>query len=188
VVAAQAAAAVPPVAAHLRAPVRAPARRRLALSLPRGVRTTVPGATAPDSALARETRGLAPALVALRQRRDPTDALGKLESYLESFPDGMLRREAEMARVEALLLLDRQGEALAGLDGLALGSRTGKDLELRLARAELRAPTDCRAALADFAVVIASAKLPVRLKDRALSGQAACQARLESARLRGRGQ
>jgi hypothetical protein len=164
------------------APDRAPAAAQPPVPLP--VAPPVAAVPAPvvavpppaSSALARETRLLGPALAALRRDRDPRAALEGLTGYLAAFPGGVLRREADVARVEALLLLGRKREALGVLEELPPG-HSDQDRELSLVRGELRASDDCARALADFAAVLA-APLPPPLAERALFGQAACRARL----------
>jgi hypothetical protein len=134
-----------------------------------------PVAAAPSS-LAIETPLLGAALTRLRQQRDATGALAALDAYDARFPRGTLRREADGARVDALLLLGREGDALAVLRRLSLQPR-GRDQELRVIRGELTAPSSCSAAVEDFERVLADAP-PVGLAERALHGRATCHARL----------
>jgi hypothetical protein len=140
-----------------------------------GARETAP----PPSGLAVETALLADGLARLRQRRDARGALAALDTYDARFPHGALRREAEGARVDALLLLGRDADALDLLRNLTLEPR-GRDQELRVIRAELEAPTQCTAAVSDFDRVLAEAAPPA-LAERALHGRATCLARMGDA-------
>ena len=80
-----------------------------------------------------------------------------------------------MARIDALLLLERDGEALATLDTLSLGN-TGRDQELRIIRGELRAKLDCGGAIFDFNRIL-SGGASRELMERALYGRAVCWSR-----------
>ena len=134
----------------------------------------------PPSSLAGETPLLSEALVRLRQRGDAQGALAALDVYEARFPRGALRREAEGARVDALLVLGRKDDALAVLKDLSLEPQ-GRDEELRVIRGELAASTDCAAAIADFDRLLAEpTALPI--VERALHGRAACRARLGDAK------
>jgi TolA-binding protein len=116
----------------------------------------------------------------LHQERDGGAALRSLDSYQQRFPSGLLGEEAQAARVDALLLLDHRSEALQLLDRTQF-QRLGRGGELRVVRAELRATAGrCREALADFAAVLsgAAASPPPPVAERALYGQASCQAEL----------
>jgi hypothetical protein len=119
---------------------------------------------------------LGEAVARLRQRHDAAGALEALVAYDARFPRGTLRREADVARADALLLIGRNADALAVLRGLDLAPR-GRDQELRVIRAELAAPRSCADAVADFDRVLAEAPAPA-LAERALHGRATCRARL----------
>jgi hypothetical protein len=116
------------------------------------------------------------ALVQLRQQRDGAGALAALDEHRRLFPDGAYAREAALARVDALLVLRRTREALSALEALSLNT-SGREGELRLIRAELRAQADCRRGLEDF-IALQDAVLPDQLTERALYGQVVCQQRL----------
>jgi hypothetical protein len=135
-----------------------------------------PVATPAPSALAQETALLGAALARLRQQRDAAGALAALDAYDARVPHGTLRREADAARVDALLMLGRNADALALLRTLALGTR-GRDQELRVVRGELDAESSCARAVADFDAVLAAAPPPA-LAERARRGRATCLARL----------
>jgi TolA-binding protein len=133
-------------------------------------------ALADSSALASESSALEGALVKLRREHDAQGALALLDQSEPLFARGALALEAQVARVDALLLLGRQGEALAILERLPL-AHIGRGGELRLQRAELRAKSDCGLALADFDVLVRQA-LASPLAERALYGRAVCEARV----------
>jgi tetratricopeptide (TPR) repeat protein len=133
---------------------------------------STPEPATPPSALALETSLLGEALTRLRQRRDARGALETLDIYDARFPLGALRREADGTRVDALLLLGHEAEALAVLRRLSLEPR-GRDQELRVIRAELLAATSCHEAVTDFDRVLAESPPPA-LAERALHGRAAC--------------
>ena len=78
-----------------------------------------------------------------------------------------------MARIDALLLLDRSDEALRALEALPLDAHR-RSTELQLIRGELRARTDCGRADADFTAVLAGVRTAA-LEERALYGRAACR-------------
>jgi hypothetical protein len=137
--------------------------------------TPAPPPRAPSGSLAEETRLLQIALTSLRRDRDAAAALAALDRYDWTFPAGLLFPEAARARVDALFLLGRTREAAAALDALLLAPR-GRDLELLLVRAELRAPHDCSTALPDFESVLA-AVASTALAERALHGVAVCRAK-----------
>jgi predicted Zn-dependent protease len=96
------------------------------------------------------------------------------------FVRGTLALEAQVARVDALLLLGRQGEALQILEQLPF-AQVGRGAELRLVRAELRALSNCGRAVSDFDALV-SQPLGPALLERALYGRAACELRLADER------
>ena len=131
---------------------------------------------ADESELAAESLALQHVLVKLRREHDASGALALLDQSQALFEHGALALEAQVARVDALLLLGRQTEALAILNQLPL-THLGRAGELRLQRAELRAHTDCGLALADFDVLTRQALAPA-LAERALYGRAGCELRV----------
>lgn len=143
-----------------------------------------PAAEPSESRLLAESRLLGAALQELRQKRDAGKALRSLDEYQQQFPSGQLGEEARAARIEALLQLDRRGEALSLLDKLEL-SRLSRG-ELRVVRGELRATAGrCSEALSDFAAVDTE-QAPAAVGERALYGQASCLTSLgQRARARG---
>jgi hypothetical protein len=133
-------------------------------------------APADSSELASESLALQAVLVKLRREHDAKGALALLDEYEPLFARGTLALEAQVARVDALLALGRQSEALAILNRLPL-AHIGRGGELRLLRAELRAKDDCGLALADFDVLVRR-PLSAALAERALYGRAACEVRV----------
>jgi TolA-binding protein len=120
-----------------------------------------------------EIEALEEAMGLLRGKHDAPAALAALDAYIARFPTGVLAREARVARVDALLMLDRADEALRALEALPLDAHR-RSTELQLIRGELRARTDCARAEADFTAVLAHVRTPA-LDERALYGRAACR-------------
>ena len=170
------AAPAPPAPAAPAPTAPAPATRDTAPTPTADPPAARPPTPAAPSALAVETAMLGEALARLRQEHDAKGVLAALDGYDARFPNGTLHHEAEIARVDALLLLGRDADALAVLRPLALQPR-GRDLELRVIRGELAAGATCQAAVDDFDRVLAAAA-PRALAERALHGRAACRARL----------
>jgi hypothetical protein len=131
---------------------------------------------ASSSALGRESELLARALAKLRRDRDAGAALALLEQHAREFPAASLRLEADVARVDALLALGRNAEALTLLERLPI-DRLGRGAELRVLRGELRAQRDPANALVDFDRALA-ADLGPDLQERALFGRAGSRLRL----------
>lgn len=160
-------------------PPRGPRAHRAARPAP-GASTEDAAAEPGESALAAESRLLGTALHQLRQERDAGAALRTLTQYRDRFPAGLLAEEAQAARADALLALDRRGEALALLDQAEL-KRLGRGGELRVLRGELRAGASrCAEAVSDFGAVLAGSPPPA-VAERALAGRAACYGRLGDA-------
>ena len=119
---------------------------------------------------------VARALARLRRDHDPAGALAALDQRDRSYSGGNLRREAALARAEALLRLNRNSEALKILDGVTL-QPSAADRRARLARAELRAEEGHRTeAIADFDRVLVNGGADA-LAERALYGRAVCRLR-----------
>jgi hypothetical protein len=143
----------------------------------------VPAATAPPAAVesplaaespaAEEARLLEGVFHALRSETNAADrALAMLDEHDRRFPAGLMRAEAALARVEALLALGRRAEALALLDAAGALPRGS-----RVARGELRAEAGrCGEAIADFDGVLATSSGDER-GARALYGLASCALR-----------
>ncbi|MEO8214583.1 MAG: hypothetical protein ABI560_15380 [Myxococcales bacterium] len=133
-----------------------------------------PAAAAPP--VESEATMVARALTRLRRDHDPAGALAALDQRDRSYSGGNLRREAALARAEALLGLNRHSEALKVLDGVTL-QPSAADRRARLARAELRAEEGQRAeAIADFDRVLGNGGDDT-LAERALYGRAVCRLR-----------
>lgn len=96
------------------------ARSRVAVAPGSPPSTTEP-VEAEDSLLA-ESRLLTRALAQLREEADAKGALDTLDTYRARFPDGVLRAEANLARVEALVRAGRRTEALALLEAADLNA------------------------------------------------------------------
>ena len=130
-------------------------------------------AIAGDS-VAGEASELAEALRALRAERDPARALAILERNEQRFPAGPLRREATLARAEALASLGRQADALAVLDGVKVAGGE-PERAVALLRAELRAAARrCNEAINDFSHALAGEGTD-ELAARAFYGRGGCR-------------
>jgi hypothetical protein len=173
--------AAPPGAAEAPLPVPSP----VAVVVPNPVSRSVGNvavsdapafAPARESKLAMEARLLDGALGRLRQGRDADRALQELDHYLSRFPGGILAVEARAARVDALLMLGHEPEALVALNALPLDGG-GRDQELRVIRGELGAASDCARAILDFDQVLATTASSSDLAERALYGRAVCRSR-----------
>lgn len=145
--------------------------------------TSLPAVAAPTPAppapsrLARESRLLASAITKLRQEGQPEQALTILDQHRLEFGAALLAPEADATRIEALLRLGRNDQALALLDGQRLSAQ-GLGREMLIARAELRADKGrTLAALADFDLVVSSSPRKDAIAERALYGRATCRAK-----------
>jgi hypothetical protein len=174
-----------PVASH-RTPLRLAAKR---VSAPPPIpdpapSPEVPVAAPPPSPIAVEQALLGDILRSLRKQRDPRAALALLEEHAKRFPGTVLAPEAAMLRVEALLGLGRNAEALSDLDRLSLGSMPNRDERLVL-RGELRASAGrWREAREDFETLLSvplSSGMDSKSRDvkgRALWGRASARSHL----------
>ncbi len=127
------------------------------------------------SALARETEDLRVAVQRLRHDHDPAGAVALLDGYLRDHPRGVLRTDAELARVDALLQIGDAARALSALDRLPLDGLP-RSRELHVTRGELRADAGrCRDALTDLRPASEGTDA---LAERALYRQAVCRARI----------
>lgn len=164
----------PPPRPLPRAAVAAPTPQK---ERPRAERPEPPKAAETD-ALAEESARVGRALQLLAAG-DAASALAAAQDYLDRYPAGSLRGEAEMARLDALIALSRHSEALSLLDGFAEASFAGlpRPDELRVLRGELLLEKGRFAdALASFSAAGTEA-LP-DLHERALWGRAVCRVRL----------
>jgi hypothetical protein len=179
--------AAAPTASEVSEPVPAavprPARVIAARETPGSRRTEParpePGLSPPPgpSALAQESRLLASAIAKLRRDGEPGQALAILEQHRAEFGSGALAQEANATRIEALLQLGRNGQALELLDAQTLSAR-GVAGEMLVARAELRADrARYSAALADFDLLLVARGQSDSVTERARYGRAACRAK-----------
>ncbi len=155
-----------------------PAPRSILQAAPAVVAPTEPLPPEPDP-LIEESRMLQAALHQLRNVRDGQAALTVLDQYEQRFPQGQLRAEATLARVDSLLLLARPEEALARLQRLSAvdRSRLPRSRELKVLEVELLAELGrCDQALTQLE------RLPKgepQLEERALFVHATCEARAQ---------
>jgi hypothetical protein len=115
-----------------------------------------------------------------REAGHPDEAMSLLNAYTGRFPDGELKQEAFLARIDALLDLGRRGEALTRLDALEPPEFAAlpRSNELRVLRGELLVEQGrCRDALDAFGSALLG-KLTAAAEERAMYGRAACQSRL----------
>ena len=130
-----------------------------------------------QSELARESRLVASAIAKLRQEGDAEAALVILDQHRAEFASGALRSEATATRIEALLRLGRNPQALALLDAQSLSAK-GVGREMLVARAELRADKGRRsAALHDFDLLLSVWGKTDAVAERAVYGRAVCRAK-----------
>jgi hypothetical protein len=127
----------------------------------------------PPSVLGAEARLVREALESLRRERQPAAALARLDEHRERFPRGLLRADADLLRVDALVALERRAEALALLESLPV-PWSPRGAELQVLRGELRAAHSCRQARRDFDQVLAR-EVPAAVAERALRGRAICR-------------
>ena len=167
-------------------PPRMPAARETnvfeapAANPPPAARDEKPAAVAPVTGPAQEVRTLDEAIGLLRRQHNPAAALPMLDNYLRRYPHGILNREARLARVDALLMLERSQDALAALEGLPLD--TGRrSAELQVVRGELRARLDCARAEEDFSAALTHSP-DAGLLERILYGRGVCRAKLGNRR------
>jgi TolA-binding protein len=113
----------------------------------------------------------------LRRDHNAGAALAALDSYLGRYPHGALEKEARLARVDALVLLGRNEQALNALETITFDPGL-RSTELLVVRAELRAAKDCRRAVEDFSVALGRGP-DAKLMERILYGRGACRTKLQ---------
>jgi hypothetical protein len=120
-------------------PVRrtGPLRHRAASVAAARLATTAAERPGAEAAIVLEGRSLANALELWRARADVHAALAALDAHDRRFAGGQMRVEARALRAEILLAANREADALAVLDGLAL-EQIPRGRELRTLRGELR--------------------------------------------------
>ena len=134
-------------------------------------------ATERASALAEESQLLTQALRKLRQDDDARGALSILDEHDVRFAGAALAPEATLARIEALIKVHRNADALSRLDGIT-PSPMGIGRDLLIARAELRATAGrCAMAAVDFEALLRGTPAFDAITERALWGRASCRAR-----------
>jgi hypothetical protein len=134
----------------------------------------VVSASSPSPALAEVTQ-MRDALKKLRADRDPAGAMPLLDDYDRRFPGGLLHDEVSAMRIEALMALDRTGEALEKVEALP-DSLVARWPRLRIVRGELRANHGrCADAMADFAALLFRPS-DDEIRGRAGAGRDACLA------------
>ncbi|HMF40397.1 MAG TPA: hypothetical protein VKQ32_06875 [Polyangia bacterium] len=180
------AAPVPPAEAIAPPHPRSPASRAVPPSPPIVAPADVTPPPAPPtesaSVLARESALLAGALRKLRQDDDARAALRMLDEHDTEFAAGPLAPEATLARIEALIRLHRNRDALALLDRTD-PSPVGGERDLLIARAELRAAAGrSAAATRDFDALLTGDLAFDAAAERALWGRASCRAAAGDAR------
>jgi TolA-binding protein len=137
----------------------------------------------PTTSAEVEAASLATALRALRHQGDARTALALLDEHARRFPRGALAAEVALARLQTLLALGRDDEALSALDAQPRPLAP----ELGVLRGELRAGRGrCIEAIADFEAVMTAAGARGPSRERALYGEAVCQARLGAVEAAGR--
>jgi hypothetical protein len=157
-------------------PETVPTSEEAPAPVPRGSAAASRVAAAPSSSrLGLEARSLEAALKLLRSGNAAL-GLQALDRHVVEFQGGTLDLEAQVARVDALLLLGRRQDARRALNTLPL-ERVGRRQELRLIRAELTADHDCRRALDDFRT-LSEQPLPTAWAERVLYGRGACLRKL----------
>ncbi len=123
--------------------------------------------------LAEEARLLGLALQQLHRDHDARASLKTLDEHAARFSGTTLKPEADLTRVEALLALDRRGDALVVLDGMWL-TATSRGRSLAVVRGELRAGAQrCPEAIPDFSQVLDVSPADT-LAEKALHGRIAC--------------
>ncbi|MHB8420222.1 MAG: tetratricopeptide repeat protein [Myxococcales bacterium] len=167
----------PPLPAAVPAAVPTPVPEvRVEAPAPHG--RPAPRSASQEDSLAQESALVGEALRSLAAGKAEA-ALAAAGSYLQRYPAGALRGEAEIARLEALLALGRREEAGRLLDGFAQRDFAAlpRSDELRVVRGELLLEQGRFAeALASFEAPGADAT--PALRERALYGRALCHARL----------
>jgi TolA-binding protein len=130
--------------------------------------------------LSDEAQLLHSALEKLSLRGDAVGALALLDTYRARYPNGVLSREANVARLDALLRVGNRGEALAVLDRAAEIDFNGypRAGHLRVLRAELLAQSGrCREAEPIFTAALNQPQAG-QSNEQALFGRASCRASL----------
>lgn len=147
-----------------------------AMSPPAAPEPLEPSTVLAPSPLAEESAALSRALASLRHDKDPRAALLQLDEHQRRFPASVLAEESLRLRVEALLSSHQFSKAESLLHAMPL-SHVGRDVELKVIRAEMAAQRNCREAVPLFKDAV-SMQSPPQLQERALWGHAACLSRI----------
>jgi hypothetical protein len=131
-----------------------------------------PAQAAPRAGLGDEAALLREIIATFRHDEDPRGALALLDEYDRRYPTGILRRDAELIRLDVWVAVGAHARARALLEGMDVAASPRAN-ELQTLRGELRARTDCAGALADFAAVLARDP-GATLAARAERGRALC--------------
>lgn len=116
---------------------------------------------------------------ALRVQHAPRTALDLLDRHAGELKGNAFAEEALLLRVEALLALRQQPEALRLLDGLSLANAASSSV-LLLTRGQLRASANrCAEAVTDFDLALARTLRPSK---QALLGRSQCKQKLGDAK------
>lgn len=135
-----------------------------------------PAESAAGFSLAEEAELLRKALKQTREDANPAAALRTLDEYVARFPSGLLRREALLARLEALIAAGDRDAALSLVRELKEGSVRAQ--ELLVLEGELLASSGrCEEANEALDAAIAGS-LARALLERALVARSSCRARL----------
>jgi outer membrane PBP1 activator LpoA protein len=133
-----------------------------------------PIAATPENPIVAESRSFASALALWHRDHDAAAALAALDAHDRRFPAGQIQLEARVLRAEILLAGNRDHEALALLDQLALAGLP-RARELRTVRGELRIQAGrCADGKADLQAVLANGDLD-GFAQRARRAIAACR-------------
>jgi hypothetical protein len=139
--------------------------------------TPAPVASAPTHNPA--ARHLKDVVRALRVEHAPSTALDLLDRHAGELKGNAFAEEALLLRVEAMLALRQQPEALRLLDGMSLANAASSSV-LLVTRGQLRANANrCAEAVTDFDLALARALRPSK---QALLGRAQCQQKLGDAK------
>jgi hypothetical protein len=139
---------------------------------------STPPPVAPTPSHNPAARHLKEVVHALRVEHAPRSALDLLDRHASELAGNAFAEEALLLRVEAMLALRQQPEALRLLDGMSL-SQVASSSVLLVTRGQLRANANrCTEAVADFDLVLTRALRPSK---QALQGRAQCKQKLGDA-------
>lgn len=131
----------------------------------------IPAPVEAEDPLLAESRLLARALSELRDQENAEAALASLDEYAARFEHGVLRSEATLTRIEALIVTQKRMEALALLESLDL-SATPRGEELRVLLGELMLEAGRRESARRQFELALEGRLVREAEDRAMYGLA----------------